>query len=387
MELKIRRSVALAACLLLAACGGESASTGFVVDTLPGGRVVASNTGTGAWKNGEGWTLVEELRIGAADGEGPDMFSGIQALQADPLGRVWVADQGTREIRVFGTDGRHVRTFGRKGGGPGEFEGVMGMSWAADGTLWVADGNNNRYTVLDTAGRMVATHRRASGMVHIPWPGGFDGRGRLHDVVPGENFRPTVVRYGPDLKQADTVPLPEYQPARFEIVRDGRTRMSATVPFTPSREWHVSRGGVWVGTSDAFRVHRLGDRGDTAFTVERQYEPVPVTGAERDTAVAQMKWFTDQGGKVDASRVPTHKPAFQGFFEDDQGYLWVRPYAREGQAEGYDVFDPAGRYLGHVEMPASSGFVQPVVRGSQLYATVLDDDDVPYVARYRIQGR
>jgi sugar lactone lactonase YvrE len=383
----LRRSVPLAACVLLAACGRESAGTGFTVDTLPGGRVVASNTGTGAWKKGEGWTLVEELRIGKADGEGPDLFSGIQALQADALGRVWVADQSTREIRVFGTDGRHVRTFGRKGGGPGEFEGVMGMSWAADGTLWVADANNNRYTVLDTAGRMVTTHRRESGMMAIPWPGGFDGRGRLHDIVPGPNFRPTVVRYGPDLKQADTVPIPEYKQASYEIVRNGRTRMSVTVPFAPSREWGVSRGGVWIGSGDAFRVHRLGERGDTVFTIERQYEPVPVTAAERDTALARLKWFTDQGGKLDASRVPAHKPAFQGFFEDDQGYLWVQPYAREGQAAGYDVFDPAGRYLGHVEMPAPTGFVHPVVRGNLLYAVVLDDDDVAYVARYRIQGR
>ncbi|HEY0021612.1 MAG TPA: 6-bladed beta-propeller [Longimicrobium sp.] len=387
MESKIRRSIALAACLLLAACGRESASTGFVVDTLPGGRVVASNTGTGAWKQGEGWTLVEELRIGTADGAGPDMFSGIQALQADPLGRVWVADQSTRELRVFGTDGRHVRTVGRKGGGPGEFEGVMGMSWAADGTLWVADANNNRYTVLDTAGRMVAAHRRESGMMAIPWPGGFDRRGRLHDIVPGANFRPMVVRYGPDLKQADTVPIPEHKQASFEIVRDGRTRMSVTVPFAPSREWGVSRGGVWIGSGDAFRVHRLGERGDTVFTIERQYEPVPVTAAERDTALARLKWFTDQGGKLDASRVPAHKPAFEGFFEDDQGYLWVHPYAREGQEGGYDVFDPSGRYLGHVEMPAATGFVQPVVRGNLLYAVVLDDDGIAYVARYRIQGR
>jgi hypothetical protein len=38
-------------------------------------------------------------------------------------------------------------------------------------------------------------------------------------------------------------------------------------------------------------------------------------------------------------------------------------------------------------MPASAGFVQPLVRGILLYAVLLDNHDVAYVVQYRIQGR
>jgi hypothetical protein len=37
--------------------------------------------------------------------------------------------------------------------------------------------------------------------------------------------------------------------------------------------------------------------------------------------VEGLKWFTEQGGKIDPPRIPDTKPAFTGFLVDDGGRL------------------------------------------------------------------
>ena len=44
------------------------------------------------------------------------------------------------EVRVFGLDGQHLRTFGRDGEGPGEFGDITSLAWVRDRLLacWLA---------------------------------------------------------------------------------------------------------------------------------------------------------------------------------------------------------------------------------------------------------
>jgi hypothetical protein len=49
------------------------------------------------------------------------------------------------------------------------------------------------------------------------------------------------------------------------------------------------------------------------------------------------------------------------------------------------VFEPDGTYLGQVETPPRFGTA--VRRGDHVWGVELDEDDVPYVKRYRIVWR
>jgi hypothetical protein len=51
----------------------------------------------------------------------------------------------------------------------------------------------------------------------------------------------------------------------------------------------------------------------------------------------------------------------------------------------YDVFEPDGRYLGQVRVPARVSTV--LRRGDHVWAVALDEDDVPRIKRYRIEWR
>jgi hypothetical protein len=383
-----------AALLTLSACGrdaGAASSWAGTIDTLAGGRVRVTSPEQGAWREGEGWKLVEEMRIGTADEEGPTMFGSLADLEVDALGRIWVADGMANEIRIFGPDGRHVRTVGRKGGGPGEFEQIAGLDRDPAGRIWVYDPRNARFSVLDTAGTLVTSHRRDQGFMMVPWRGGFDASGRLYDpsaVREGEEFTPVMMRYDSAMSPVDTLKLPRYESAQFELRGEG-TRMAASVPFTPGLFWRLSRaGGLWMGITDKYEVHHVTLAGDTTRTISRPFTPTPVTQAEKDEELGRMEWFTRQGGKVDAGRIPAVKPAYGGLFEDEDGYLWITPYLPKDAPRTYDLFDPEGRYLGRVDVPGEDASLRlSVIRGPSVYGIARDADDVEYVVRYRIEGR
>ena len=63
-----------------------------------------------------------ELVIGAVlEGDPAYLFESVRALARDAEGRIYVADSGSRTVRVFDDGGTHVYSFGGRGEGPGEF--------------------------------------------------------------------------------------------------------------------------------------------------------------------------------------------------------------------------------------------------------------------------
>jgi len=395
----VKRAAILRTAILVAVigCAGKDGDepSWVTIDTLVTGTVVVHNAAGGGWDSSTAWRLIEDLRIGNAAGEGPAGFSDINGLAVDGAGRVYVLVRDAQEVRVFDSSGTFVRRMGRKGQGPGELQNATGMGWDPAGRLWVADPANGGYSVFDTAGRFIMRRLRSSSFYMAPWPGAFLATGELVDVIglPG-GFPPTfaLARYDTAMVPRDTIPLPQYRGELFthsSKSAGGVSMMSAGVPFTPSLAWRLdARGFLWFGITAPYRIYqgRLG--GDTVRIVERVYDPIPVTSAERAKSLERFSWFTQQGGQIDESRIPARKPAFERFYVDDRGGLWVVPeVAAQDTAGGtpFDVFDGEGRYLGRLRAPwAVSGSLPPVFRGDRLYVVTTDDDGVPYVVRGRI---
>jgi len=382
--------------VVLGACtGGESdhAWTG-TVDTLASGIEVVTNPAHGIWRAGEEWRIVEEVRIGAVEGTGPETFGDIQLLAVDPAGRIYVFESQAQELRVFDASGAYVRTIGRKGGGPGEFEMGIGMDWAPDGTLWVVDPQNNRFSIIDTSGAYVGSKPTQGGIMSVPWPGGFDDDGWLYHYAPRVDdsefgLSLVLVRYDTTLTPRDTIEIPEYPGEReFFLFQNENSYMRTPVPFGPDLVWDLTRRGeIWSALTGEYRIIRSAAGGDTSRIITRDFEPLPVTESEIDSAVAGMEWFTRMGGKIDRSKFPSVKPALESFVVDDQERLWVLPVTTtEQQDRVLDVFDSAGRYLGRVSLPFRLVTnPAPVIRGDMIYAVTRDELDVPFVVRARLE--
>lgn len=390
----------LALLCILTACGaGERTAAGIwtgTIDTLANGAIHIQNPATGIWDETTAWHLEEDLRIGTVEGTGPDLFGEITDLAVDGYGRIYVLEGQAQEIRVFNPDGSFLRTIGRKGGGPGEFKRAAGLRWDPQGNLWVIDSGNARYSVFDTTGAYLEMARRTSGLSMLPWPGAIDAGGNLTDVgmdpaaVTG-SFTIVLVTYqfdGQDPIPIDTIQLPEYQGEFFEI-RTESSFSRGVVPFTPTLVWRYDqRGFIHSGVTDRYRIVRHDPAGDTAQIIDLPFHPLPVSAKERDEAIERLEWFTKQGGKLDLSRIPRTKPAFQNFFTDPDGYLWVMPTTTTAEkGRRFDIFDPEGRYLGPVVADFASTSYSPVVIGDRFYTVTQDELEIPYLVRARIIGK
>jgi sugar lactone lactonase YvrE len=347
----------------------------------------------GAWSRSEEWRLVEESRIGRPESDGPESFGNITAADIDQLGRVWVADAQQHQIRIFSPQGHHVRSIGRQGGGPAEFRRISGMAWAPDGLLWVLDDGNARFAVYDTTGRLVTTHPRSSLMATLPWPGRFDSRGRFYDVdgtlAPDGSIITWIIRTDAAGQPRDTFRLPRFEEERFQITRgDARNQhvTQVTVPFTGRQVWTLDpQGRVWIANTAKYRIERHTFDGVVDAVVEREHPRVPVTRDERAGMLKAYPEFTRQGGKIDISRIPDVHPVHGGFLFDDAGRLWVMPVTGRREQRVLDVFEPDGRYLGRVALPAPHRSTLKAIRGNRMVVVIRDDDDVQSLAVIRIE--
>lgn len=359
------------------------------VDTLPSGRIVVRNPDRALGGEGEGWTLHERFRLGALEGEGADVFGSIRDMELGPDGSLYVLEDQASEIRAFGPDGEYLRTFGHEGEGPGELNRPAGMAFGPDGNLWVMNWGNARYTAFDPAtGELVEERRRLAGFTAIPWPGMFDGEGRLTDMGLSASGEPALLRLDTAFVPADTLSMPEADERHRVAFRRGDLLvMTMLDPFAPQPAWAPRpAGGIVVGEGEAYRLHRVGFDGDTTMTIVLERDPVPVSGAERDSALEAMRERIRDIANARPERdprVPDRKPAHGSLLVDSEDRIWVRGQPEPGEEPAWDVFDAGGRFLGRVPVPVATTYVTPAIRGGRL-ALATEPDGIPTVVVYDV---
>lgn len=365
------------------------------VDTLSNGAVFVRNTGPGRWavEGRPAWTLVEEVRIGSVDSEGPDMFGSVREVIPDARGRIWVMDSQAFELRLFGPDGEFVRSVGGEGDGPGEFGFNPCASAAPDGQIWVESGGH--WQRFDSAGVLLGRQpvTRSLGCGVTAWRGDqfvavtadwdpetrdFDSSFILHDRLENGAVVPT-----------DTVPVttPPGGPTVTWLGSTGRPVVTSRMPLTHGGTFRLgAEGDLWVTDGGGeYRLRRESIEGDTLLVVERSYEPVPVPDSVREAEIESLD-REDLGWPDDFDRddVPRVFPPFDRIYEGKDGTLCLRRQVEGGVYE-LDVFDEGGVYLGPVG--TFEGFANASIfeiTSTHVYGRVRDDLDVSYVVRWRI---
>src|SRR5690606_24375817 len=200
---------------------GEPRAGILVSDTLSSGRVLVRVT---ASPDARAWELHERFRIGALEGDGPDVFGEVRDVELGLRDETIVLDGQAAEVRVFGSGGTYLRVLGRPGEGPGELSRPAGITLDRHGHVWVMNWGNVRYTAFDPAtGDLVGEHRRLASFVAFPWPGAFDSDGRLVDVGLDQTGEPAILRLDSAFVPSDTLPLPQPDQTHQILVRRGDT--------------------------------------------------------------------------------------------------------------------------------------------------------------------
>ena len=290
------------------------------------------------------------LSIGSvASGGADELFRVTDAIRLKD-GRIVVANLGTNELKVFGPDGSHAGTWGRRGEGPGEFtaHGPTAVAhWPGD-SIAVADAvYSPRLPIFDmngNHGRDVAIEATRGGILDVLPDGGIVSQG-------SQVFNRTAVFETRDLVRLET----EWS------VLDVDGTLYASLGRLPYGEAYFSEtwggdmqhpfqrrtvGAVWgdllaVGVQDSYEIKAFAADGSLVRIVRRDWDPRTPTQAEYDE---RAPWGVPP---VDAF------PAFGEILSDRAGYLWVREYGMSGEgAAVWTVFDSAGRVQGLVETPS-----------------------------------
>lgn len=344
----------------LVACGGDAdpASSTVTVDTV-GGIEAVTNAGDAG--HAIGWTVgAPRIELGHLEGEGAYVFGSIGGIVVDDAGRVFVGDADVLEIRVFSPDGGHLFTFGRKGQGPGEFENIDAMRLAPDGSLLVRDVRQARVSVFGLDGefrRQVPLERPWMQFQNRPtlWA---DTAGRLYDWVrfaAGDVDSLGVVVYSDSGTVRQRVVTAAFSPLTIDLLRDGQPFATLPVPHTAFASGAVAPSG-WIvsGVGTSYELEVRAADGSLQRRIRREIEPTPRPAWLADTTEARIAEFIDElgGGRPEDYELPEHLPAFTHIAVDDLDHIWV---GRDGDQSRlpttFDVFGPAGRFMGQVELP------------------------------------
>ena len=398
------RDVALAALLatpLVGGCDSDGARPEWAssADTVAGVVHVANTPPT----TGPLPTLVaaEDFRIGTLEDSGPTSFGLLRSIAVLDDGGFAVGDGLAQEVRVFDRDGRHLRTFGGEGAGPGELQGMQGVFTDHEGLLRVAEQGNARLSVFHPDSGFVTSFplQLFSYGFLGPWPAAIDSSGRTHVASSGQfgagRFWNMVRVYDPLMNQIDSIPYHDYtddierdQPGAWRITV-GNGFMWAPVPFYPRPHQLITRSGeLWTTAEGAaeLEVTRWSPGGDTSLVLSSFRPLQPVSAADRDSAMAELRARLEERlpsvPSLGGSRVPATKPPAYGLSLDDRDRLWVRVTDSAADSTIYDVFNRDGGYAETVSLRFRVDVaIPPVVRGDTLWAVATDDLEVQYVVR------
>lgn len=404
---------------LAVACGGtepgaDPNSWQASVDTF--GQTITVRTLAGSVWGGEA-SLVPELVIGELDGPEEYLFGEIRSVEVGEDGTIFVLDVHVPAVRVFDSDGIHLRTIGKEGNGPGEYKSPDGMAILPDGRVLVRDPPNGRITVYDAEGHFLEQ-----------WPltGGFNTDRRFYVDQNGRSFANTilergtspwdwtygVVVYSPAGEILDTIPAPTWDYDLPRLTASNENSSTARgVPFHPIPTWTFSPLGYMVGgLPTEYRID-LNRSDSSILSIEKVHQAVPVLSAEADERRQSMTRSLRRrfpGWSWNGPPIPEQKPPFKEIFTSREGDIWVslstegNPLMTDGEAAEveratgsrplrffepivFDVFTSDGRYLGQVPTPASFRLEpEPVVRGDHVWAVTRDELDIPRVVRFRI---
>lgn len=339
------------------------------------------------------WVVEPEVRIGAVEGTDPDVFGQIKGLAVDGQGRIFVLDASAQELRVFGADGAHLRTLGKKGAGPGEFDDANGMVIGRDDVVRVNDPRNQRISRFHADSGFIGSFPVIVNSFGWIWNGVIDSAlvtwestliARDSGYVQGVRGHDNEGRWT-DTILYEPLDLNRSYPGVYSW-RTARGGGSMQVPFWPMGQQVMDpRGFIWrKGATNDYRVAQTTLQGDTLLIIEAQRPLVTVSQQERDSAIAEVR---ETAGQQDWSKIPTHKPVITQVFNSDDGDVWVRVETGDDTKTTYDVFGDNGRYKGTAVINGRADrWLKPVVRAGRYWAVVRDDLDVAYVVSGKLNA-
>lgn len=335
-----------------------------------------------------------DLEIGGYEADPEALIGELGGVLLLPDGGLVVGDRIALHLKVFGPDGRFVRSVGRSGAGPGEYDYLLQMDWCGPGELWVEDANSrvHRYSesleLLDTE---IVSRDAIGGGLGYRWdchPNGLVMATGWGD--PRSNFKPgyfaatapVALLRGPEVIRDFG---PRLSSERIGSVRDdGTPSGSGPHPLGHTTVVAVGSERVYLGAGRDYEIE-VYDLEGTPLPPLRwdgptlEYDPALVQRLE-DEAVARAPEARRAGLRRWWADVPALQsvPAYDRIVVSDDDQVWVRQFVRPDDAgEAWVVFGADHRPIGRLTLPPRSTLWE--VKGGRVVYSTLDEFDVPTI--------
>ena len=368
--------------------------------------------------------------ISKPDLEYAEPFTCVSGIRELSDGRIIVSDVREKTVQLIDLRTGKSTKIGREGQGPGEWATPQALFALPGDTTLLWDPQNGRFLTIHPDGSVgkemtVDLGGGIGGRMMASLPRGADAMGRLYYqgssfTFGGRGSAPTeadsvpVLRYDRRTAKVDTLgflPAPRTTVQTSAGGANTRITVSSPNPFTPQRAWAVAPDGrVAFISPEPYRVEWLSTAktrtAGPAINYERQRlteaDKAPmqlpncgfsvtlgdgpggaVAGQVRQTVTAVAG---GGGGAPQRDDYPEYKPPFLPRYGAPivapNGELWVGRSRGPNDPPVYDVFDARGQLTSRVQLPKGtriSGFGK-----GTLYLFRMDDDDLVYLQRYRL---
>ena len=372
---------------------GDSAADNLTttIDTIDG-VVHVLNTGIP-----DEWQLTRIASIGPEsvnETGSPDEFGRVYDVALGPNQSVFVADDMNQEIRVFGLDGAHRFTVGRKGEGPGEFDGLYSVAWLGD-RLLALDPHLGRISEFSAEGEYLGQRRIRGAMSSSGGPGWvrFWRVGAEHaffgtipvNMAPGRWWQ--FVGVDSRGETGDTL-VQLAGPSAATINCEIGDRISFfNIPFGTELVQRPGPGGMlYSAMTDAYRIALSTAGDDTARVIERELPAEPISDDEWATGNSSYRAVRDTFPLMRCDPLRPPRPDAKPFIEAIDiaydGKLWVEVIREAGNR--WEVFDTDGRLLASLPAPVR-GRLAPAISADHVLTVRKDDLGLDHVDVWRIE--
>jgi hypothetical protein len=397
--------------LFLTICGC-SVLVGCEADQSPGsGLSIRDSSGVSlvdlAERAPDVWTLAEEPLWELGAEEGPQaLFRVSSAFQVED-GRVFVANSGTAEVRVFGPGEEFLYSFGGRGDGPGEFSGLDWMTRLGPDSLAVLDVRQGRVSGFSFAGEVLWTQDLTLGAGH-PLAGDFyAASGVLLGVWNQGNLFEKLERGSIEAGRTARSDADVYNvsrgtsPSRLATVsgleeaisRVGDDVALSVAPFARTTVFVAARDRIFVGDQALPEVVVLAPGGRLIARIrlpeaDLSIGPTDVddfkravissVGGDAETQTRTAEW-------VDGLPLPPTKPAFGELRLDQEERLWISEAHHWGEAPGRWTILDLRREL-QADLAVPSGVEILWANGSNVIGKRVSALGVEYLQLYELRG-
>ncbi len=353
MKAIVRCSLLL--CLVSLACTPEPLNFADWTIPVPEGTQVIEYPGVPPEERTARIELVEDLVIGGDTDDPRYSFYRPRSVAVDDVGRIYVADVGDHQVKVYDENGEHLMSLGREGQGPGEFMGP-GYATVAGAVLVVAD---MRLSLWDLGGQHLGDKTIGTSAL---WnlAGRADGSvvARYSKINESGQQEAVIERWDSEgMTQARYPSMPDFESV-FYPSRDVRPRISLSVaPAIPSYA-AGSNGPIYLTPAGDYQVFTFNAEGEMTWALRVAEPRQPLSRVEIDRAMetVQSRFPGAIESQIDW---PQYEPALSHLLVDGHGHLYVFHYFVAGhEPDEYkvDVYSPEGERIFAGWMPSKVEF-------------------------------